>query len=358
MVNEQLMQFYRGFRHDAHPMAIMVGVVGALAAFYPEVADVRNPEHQLRACYRLIAKMPTLAAMAYKTSIGQPIIYPRNDLSFAENFLHMMFAVPSERYEVDPELARALEIIFVLHLDHEQNASTSTVRTAGSSQANPFACIASGIAALWGPAHGGANEAVLKMLQEIQDMGGVEVIPQVLERARDRNDPFRLMGFGHRVYKTHDPRAKLMRQVTQSVLKKLGRDDPLLDIACELERVALEDPYFKTRHLYPNVDFYSGIVLRAMGIPVSMYTVLFAMARTVGWVAQWKEMVSEPQNRITRPRQIYTGHLRRKFVPDLDRQPSGKIAVDRKGRDSTDGNILRSSLLSKLVSTSARTALR
>lgn len=358
LVHEQLIQFYRGFRHDAHPMAIMCGVVGALSAFYPDLAQVRNPQAQLRACYRLIAKMPTLAAMAYKTSIGQPIIYPRNDLSYAENFLHMMFAVPCERYEVDPELARALEIIFILHLDHEQNASTSTVRTAGSSQANPFACVASGIAALWGPAHGGANEAVLKMLEEIKDMGGVEAIPRVLERARDKTDPFRLMGFGHRVYKTHDPRAKLMRQVTHRVLEKLGLDDPLLDIAVELEKVALDDPYFKARHLYPNVDFYSGIVLRALGIPTEMYTVLFAMARTVGWVAQWKEMVSEPVNRISRPRQIYTGHLRRKFVPDVDRQPSGKIVVDRKGRDSLENNGFRSSLLSRLVSTQARTALR
>ncbi|KAL4521631.1 hypothetical protein Ndes2437B_g07799 [Nannochloris sp. 'desiccata'] len=353
LVNEHLMQFYRGFRHDAHPMAIMTGVVGALSAFYPEVAEIRNPQQQLRACYRLIAKMPTLAAMAYKTSIGQPIIYPKNDLTYAENFLHMMFAVPSERYEVDPELARALEIVFILHLDHEQNASTSTVRTAGSSQANPFACVASGIAALWGPAHGGANEAVLKMLEEIQDMGGIAVIPQVLERARDRNDHFRLMGFGHRVYKTFDPRAKLMAEVTRTVLKKLDQEDPLLDIALELERVALEDPYFKSRNLYPNVDFYSGIVLRAMGIPVSMYTVLFAMARTVGWVAQWKEMVSEPQNRISRPRQIYTGNLRRKFVADVERQPSGKIAVN--GRSS--GEHVRSSLLSRMVSTHARTAL-
>lgn len=358
LVHEQLIQFYRGFRHDAHPMAIMCGVVGALSAFYPDLAQVRNPQAQLRACYRLIAKMPTLAAMAYKTSIGQPIIYPRNDLSYAENFLHMMFAVPCERYEVDPELARALEIIFILHLDHEQNASTSTVRTAGSSQANPFACVASGIAALWGPAHGGANEAVLKMLEEIKDMGGVEAIPRVLERARDKTDPFRLMGFGHRVYKTHDPRAKLMRQVTHRVLEKLGLDDPLLDIAVELEKVALDDPYFKARHLYPNVDFYSGIVLRALGIPTEMYTVLFAMARTVGWVAQWKEMVSEPVNRISRPRQIYTGHLRRKFVADVDRQPSGKIVVDRKGRDSLENNGFRSSLLSRLVSTQARTALR
>ncbi|GAB4816822.1 hypothetical protein N2152v2_003868 [Parachlorella kessleri] len=351
LVHEQLIQFYRGFRHDAHPMAIMVGVVGALAAFYPEVAEVRNPQQQLRACYRLIAKMPTLAAMAYKTSIGQPIIYPRNDLTYSENFLHMMFAVPCERYEVDPELAKALEIIFILHLDHEQNASTSTVRTAGSSQANPFACVASGIAALWGPAHGGANEAVLRMLEEI---GSVDNIPKIIERAKDKSDPFRLMGFGHRVYRTYDPRAKLMRQVTYRVLEKLGRKDPLLDIAMELEKIAVNDDYFIKRSLYPNVDFYSGIVLRALGIPVEMYTVLFAMARTVGWVAQWKEMVSEPVNRITRPRQIYTGHLRRKFIPDVERTASGKITLT----GSEAGGAFRSNLLSRLVPVDARSALR
>ncbi|KAK2077381.1 hypothetical protein QBZ16_004226 [Prototheca wickerhamii] len=352
LVHEQLIQFYRGFRHDAHPMAIMCGVVGALSAFYPEVANTKDPAQQLRACYRLIAKIPTLAAMAYKTSIGQPIIYPRNDLSYAENFLHMMFAVPCERYEVDPELAKALEIIFILHLDHEQNASTSTVRTAGSSQANPFACVASGIAALWGPAHGGANEAVLKMLEEIQGLGGKEKIPEIILRAKDKNDPFRLMGFGHRVYKTYDPRAKLMRQVTYRVLEKLGINDPLLDIAMELEKIALQDEYFVKRSLYPNVDFYSGIVLRALGIPVTMYTVLFAMARTVGWVAQWKEMVSEPVNRITRPRQIYTGHLRRKYIPEMDRTESGKI--DLNGKDTGSGGVFRSNLLTRLVSTTAR----
>ncbi|PRW59347.1 citrate (Si)-synthase [Chlorella sorokiniana] len=355
LVHEQLIQFYRGFRHDAHPMAIMVGVVGALAAFYPEVAEVRNPQQQLRACYRLIAKMPTLAAMAYKTSIGQPIIYPRNDLNYAENFLHMMFAVPSERYEVDPELAKALEIIFILHLDHEQNASTSTVRTAGSSQANPFACVASGIAALWGPAHGGANEAVLKMLEEIDRLGGVEQIPTMVARAKDKNDSFRLMGFGHRVYKSYDPRAKLMRQVTYRVLEKLGRKDTLLDIAMELEKIALQDDYFVKRSLYPNVDFYSGIVLRALGIPVEMYTVLFAMARTVGWVAQWKEMVADATGRITRPRQIYTGELRRKFIPVYERQLSGRISVPADFKESSG---FRSNLLSRLVDTSARTALR
>jgi len=268
LVHEQLIHFYRGFRHDAHPMAIMCGVVGALAGFYPELNTAPDAESQLRACYRLIAKMPTLAAMAYKTSIGQPIIYPRNDLSYAENFLHMMFAVPSAKYEVDPELARALEIIFILHLDHEQNASTSTVRTAGSSQASPFVCVSSGIATLWGKAHGGANEAVLTMLQEIQDLGGVQAIPDVLKRARDKNDPFRLMGFGHRVYKTFDPRAKLMRAITLSVLDKLKINNPLLDIAVALEKAAVADEYFVKRNLYPNVDFYSGIVLTALGIPI------------------------------------------------------------------------------------------
>lgn len=355
LVHEQLIQFYKGFRHDAHPMAILCSVVGALAAFYPEVADVHNPAQQLRACYRLIAKMPTLAAMAYKTSIGQPIIYPRNDLSYAENFLHMMNAVPSQRYEVDIQLARALEIIFILHLDHEQNASTSTVRTAGSSQANPFACVASGIAALWGPAHGGANEAVLKMLKEIQDMGGIRAIPRVLVRARDRSDPFRLMGFGHRIYKTHDPRAKLMRQVTHDVLKKLNKIDPLLEIAMELEKAALSDEYFVKRSLYPNVDFYSGIVLTALNIPVSMFTVVFAMARTVGWVAQWKEMVSEPVNRISRPRQMYIGCPLRAYVPEEERTASEEEAV--KGRDDRHGGEgIEGHSLSRLVSTHARTA--
>lgn len=302
----------RCFRHDAHPMAIMAGVVGALSAFYKEAQEIRDPKQRVRSCMRLISKMPTLAAYAYKTAIGQPIVYPRNDLSYAANWLHMLFAVPAQPYEVDPDLARALEIILLLHMDHEQNASTSTVRTAGSSQANPFACVASGIAALWGPAHGGANEAVLKMLMEI---GSVENIPAFVARAKDKNDSFRLMGFGHRVYKTYDPRARIMQGVCHKVLSKMHIDDPLLHVAVELERVAVSDEYFVKRHLYPNVDFYSGIVLRALGFPLSMYTVLFAVARTVGWVSQWKEMASEPCPRISRPRQMYTGHLHRSFAP-------------------------------------------
>ncbi|KDD72938.1 citrate synthase [Helicosporidium sp. ATCC 50920] len=348
LVHEQLIQFYRGFRHDAHPMAIMCGVVGALSGFYPDVASVHDPDQQLRACLRLIAKMPTLAAMAYKTSIGQPVIYPRNDLSYSENFLHMMFSVPCEHYDIDPELARALDIIFILHLDHEQNASTSTVRTAGSSQANPFACIASGIAALWGPAHGGANEAVLRMLEGIVAEGGMDAIPAVIARAKDKSDPFRLMGFGHRIYKTYDPRAKLMKDVTARVLAKLGLDDPLLDVAVELERIALSDEYFVKRHLYPNVDFYSGIVLRALGIPISMYTVLFAMARTVGWVTQWREMVSDPVKRISRPRQLFTGQLQRPFVP-LDLRPDAGRTTPRAGE-----SLFGTTLLSRMVTSHPR----
>ncbi|DBA92912.1 hypothetical protein WJX79_000420 [Trebouxia sp. C0005] len=319
MVHEQLIQFYKGFRHDAHPMAIMVGVTGALSAFYANASDIGDPDMRQLSCMRLIAKMPTLAAIAYKTAKGQPIVYPRNDLSYAENFLHMMFSVPTERYEVDPLLSRALEIILILHMDHEQNASTSTVRVAGSSQANPFACIASGIAALWGPAHGGANEAVLRMLK---DIGSRDKIPEAVKRAKDKNDSFRLMGFGHRVYKTYDPRAKIMKQVCDQVLEHVGIKDELLEVAMELEHVATSDEYFVKRGLYPNVDFYSGIVLRAMGIPVSMYTVLFAVARTVGWVAQWKEMAEEPLQKISRPRQIYSGHMERKFVPVEERGKS------------------------------------
>ncbi|KAI8476166.1 MAG: hypothetical protein J3K34DRAFT_455912 [Monoraphidium minutum] len=302
LVHEQLIQFYKGFKHDAHPMAIMVGVVGALSAFYSSTSEVHDPRQQLRACMRLISKMPTLAALAYKTSRGMPIIYPRNDLSYAENLLYMMFASPCEPYKVDPIKAKALETILVLHMDHEQNASTSTVRTAGSSQANPFACVASGIAALWGPAHGGANEAVLNMLEEIARK---ERIPLFIARAKDKNDSFRLMGFGHRVYKTYDPRARIMKEICEQVLEQTGTiNDPLLEIAMELEKIAVRDEYFVKRNLYPNVDFYSGIVLRALGIPVSMYTVIFAVARTVGWVSQWKEMVSEDSSKITRPRQV------------------------------------------------------
>jgi citrate synthase len=317
MVHEQLLYFYRGFRRDAHPMAIMAGVVGALSAFYHESTDINDPEQRRMATHQLVAKMPTIAAMAYKYSLGQPFVYPRNDLNYAENFLHMAFSVPTEDYVVNPVLARAMDRIFMLHADHEQNASTSTVRIAGSSGANPFACIAAGIASLWGPAHGGANEAVLSMLEEI---GSSNRIPEFIARAKDKNDPFRLMGFGHRVYKNYDPRAAVLRESTHEVLGELGiEDEPLLDIAIELERIALQDDYFVEKKLFPNVDFYSGITLRAMGFPTSMFTVLFALARTVGWIAQWKEMIKEPNQRIGRPRQLYTGHQERPFVP-LDKR--------------------------------------
>ncbi|HTZ80953.1 MAG TPA: citrate synthase [Stellaceae bacterium] len=313
MVHEQLTTFFRGFRRDAHPMAVMCGVVGALSAFYHDSTDISDPQQRLVASYRLIAKMPTIAAMAYKYSVGQPFMFPQNSLGYAENFLHMMFAVPCEPYTVNPVLSRAMDRIFILHADHEQNASTSTVRLAGSSGANPFACIAAGIASLWGPAHGGANEAVLKMLQEIGDK---KRIPEFIKRAKDKDDSFRLMGFGHRVYKNYDPRAAVLRKSCHEVLDELGvRDEPLLDLAMELERIALHDEYFVDRKLYPNVDFYSGIILRAMGIPTSMFTVLFAIARTTGWVAQWNEMIEDPSQKIGRPRQLYTGHTRRPYVP-------------------------------------------
>jgi citrate synthase len=313
MVHEQIASFYRGFRRDAHPMAVMCGVVGALSAFYHDSLDIADPHQRMVASDRLIAKMPTIAAWAYKYSRGEPFIYPRNNLSYAENFLHMMFATPCEEYKVNPVLSRAMERILILHADHEQNASTSTVRLAGSSGANPFACIAAGIASLWGPAHGGANEAVLQMLTQI---GHKERIPEFITRAKDKNDPFRLMGFGHRVYKNYDPRATVMQRTCHEVLDELGvRDEPLLDLAMELERIALEDPYFVDKKLYPNVDFYSGIIFRAMGIPVSMFTVLFAVARTVGWVAQWNEMVGDPSQKIGRPRQLYTGATQRDYVP-------------------------------------------
>jgi citrate synthase len=309
MVHEQLRTFFQGFRRDAHPMAIMCGVVGALSAFYHDSLDINNPYHREVCAYRLIAKMPTLAAMCYKFSIGQPFIYPRNDLGYAENFLQMMFATPCSDYKINPVLARAMDRIFTLHADHEQNASTSTVRLAGSSGANPFACIAAGIAALWGPAHGGANEAVLKMLAEI---GSVENIPAFIEKAKDPNDPFRLMGFGHRVYRNFDPRSRVMKQTCDEVLAELGIvDDPMLDIAKELERIALEDEYFVSRKLYPNVDFYSGIILKAIGIPTSMFTVIFALSRTIGWISHWNEFHSSP-NKIGRPRQLYTGAEKRK----------------------------------------------
>jgi len=312
MVHEQLNHFFNGFRRDAHPMAIMVGVVGALAAFYHDSTDITDPRQRRIASYRLIAKMPTLSAMAHKYSTGQPFIYPRNDLSYAANFLNMTFAVPCEDYVVNPTLVKAMDLIFMLHADHEQNASTSTVRLAGSSLANPFACISAGIACLWGPAHGGANEACLRMLSEI---GYKENIPRYIEKAKDKDDPFRLMGFGHRVYKNFDPRATVMRKTAHKVLKELKRDDHLFEVAMELERIALEDDYFIEKRLYPNVDFYSGIILKAMGFPTSMFTVLFALARTVGWIAQWNEMISDPVQKIGRPRQLYTGPARRDYIP-------------------------------------------
>jgi citrate synthase len=313
MLHEQMHKFIEGFRRDSHPMAVMVGMVGALSGFYHDSTDITNRRKRMIASYRMIAKAATLAACAYKYSLGQPFIYPRNELRYSENFLHMMFATPCEPYRVNPVLARAMDRILILHADHEQNASTSTVRLAGSSGANPFACIAAGIASLWGPAHGGANEAVLKMLEEIGDKNRTA---EYVKRAKDKNDPFRLMGFGHRVYHNYDPRARIMRQTCNEVLDELGvRDEPLLELAMELEKIALEDPYFIEKKLYPNVDFYSGIIFRAMGIPTTMFTVLFAVARTVGWVAQWNEMVEDPTQKIGRPRQLYTGPTRREYVP-------------------------------------------
>ena len=312
MLHEQMNRFFHGFRRDAHPMAIMVGVVGALSAFYHDSTDINDPYQRMVASRRLIAKIPTIAAMAYKYSVGQPFVYPRNDLDYAANFLHMCFSVPCEDTHVNPVLARAMDRIFILHADHEQNASTSTVRLAGSSGANPFACIAAGIACLWGPSHGGANEAALDMLSEI---GTVDKIPEFVARAKDKNDPFRLMGFGHRVYKNYDPRARVMQKTCHEVLSELGiKDDPLLDVAMELERIALSDEYFIEKKLYPNIDFYSGITLKAMGFPTTMFTVLFALARTVGWVAQWNEMVEDPSQRIGRPRQLYIGATQRDYT--------------------------------------------
>ncbi|NKD76548.1 citrate (Si)-synthase [Haematospirillum sp. H1815] len=313
MIHEQVTRFYQGFRRDAHPMAIICGVVGALSAFYHDSLDISDPHHRMISQHRMIAKMPTIAAWAYKYSIGQPFIYPKNELSYAENFLRMMFATPCEEYKISPTLAKAMDRILILHADHEQNASTSTVRLTGSSGANPFACVAAGIASLWGPAHGGANEAVLKMLAEI---GTVKRIPECIKRAKSKDDPFRLMGFGHRVYKNYDPRAKIMAQTCKEVLDELGmKNEPLLQIAMELERIALEDDYFVQKKLYPNVDFYSGIIFRAMGIPVSMFTCIFALARTTGWISQWNEMIGDPDQKIGRPRQLFTGHAQRKFVP-------------------------------------------
>jgi citrate synthase len=312
MVHEQMARFFQGFRRDAHPMAVMVASVGALAAFYHDSTDINDPNQRMIASMRMIAKIPTLAAMAYKYTIGQPFMYPKNSLSFAENFLHMCFAVPCEDYKINPVLADALDKIFILHADHEQNASTSTVRIAGSSGANPFACIAAGIACLWGPAHGGANEAALKMLTEI---GDVKNIPAFIERAKNKEDLFRVMGFGHRVYKSYDPRAKIMQKLCHDVLKETGHeDDPVLQVALEFERILLSDDYFISRKLYPNVDFYSGITLKALGFPTSMFTVLFAVARTVGWISQWSEMIEDPHQKIGRPRQLYTGKTRRDYV--------------------------------------------
>jgi citrate synthase len=312
MLHEQLATFYRGFRRDAHPMAIMCGVVGALSAFYHDSTDITDPKQRMIASHRLIAKMPTIAAMAFKYSIGQPFMYPQNSLTYTGNFLRMTFGVPAEPYEVNPVVESAMRRIFILHADHEQNASTSTVRLAGSSGANPFACIAAGIACLWGPAHGGANEAALNMLREI---GRPERIPEFIARAKDKDDPFRLMGFGHRVYKNFDPRAKVMKATAEAVLNELGVSEPIFDVARELERIALSDDYFIEKKLYPNVDFYSGVILSAIGFPTSMFTALFALARTVGWVAQWNEMISDPDQKIGRPRQLYTGPVQRDYVP-------------------------------------------
>ena len=312
LVNEQLNRFFTGFRPDAHPMAIMCGVVGALSAFYHDSLDINDPEQRRIACHRLIAKMPTLAAMAYKHSLGQPFMYPKNDLDYASNFLNMCFGLPTENKNVDATLAKAMDKILILHADHEQNASTSTVRLAGSSGANPFACIASGIACLWGPAHGGANEACIRMLEEINSVNN---IPEYVKKAKDKNDPFRLMGFGHRVYKNFDPRAKVMQKICHEVLDHLGiKDDPLLAIAVELEKIALEDEYFVEKKLYPNIDFYSGIVMKSLGYPMDMFTVLFAVGRTVGWVSQWNEMIEDTSQRIGRPRQLYVGSDCRQYV--------------------------------------------
>jgi len=313
MLHDQLATIFRGYRRDAHPMAVMIGVVGSMSAFYHDAMDVHDPQHREISAYRLLAKVPTIAAWSYKYNLGQPFMYPKNRFNYAENFMHMMFATPCEDYEPNPVLANALERILILHADHEQNASTSTVRLAGSSGANPFACVAAGIASLWGPAHGGANEATLKMLEEIGDIGR---IGDYIKRAKDKSDAFRLMGFGHRVYRNMDPRAAIMRETCHQVLDELGlHDDPMLKLALKLEQIALEDEYFVSKRLYPNVDFYSGIVMRAMGIPNSMFTAIFALARTVGWVAQWNEMMSDPGAKIGRPRQLYTGAVRREFVP-------------------------------------------
>ncbi|KZN36494.1 citrate synthase [Pseudoalteromonas luteoviolacea] len=316
MMHEKIAAFFQGFRVDSHPMAMLCGVVGALSSFYHDDLDISDAEQRMRCATKLVAKLPTIAAMAYKYNVGQPFVYPRNDLSYAENFLHMMFSVPAEEYKVSPVLAKAMDRIFMLHADHEQNASTSTVRLAGSSGANPYACIAAGIASLWGPAHGGANEACLNMLEEI---GSVDRIDEFVAKAKDKNDPFRLMGFGHRVYKNFDPRATVMRQTCHEVLEELNIQDPLLDVAMKLEQIALEDPYFVEKKLYPNVDFYSGIILKAIGIPTSMFTVIFAMSRTVGWISHWNEMLSQAGHKIGRPRQLYTGYTARDYEDQGER---------------------------------------
>ena len=316
MLHEAMIRFYQGFRRDAHPMAIMVGCVGALSAFYHDHMDIHNEEHRMITAYRLVAKMPTIAALSYRHANGKPFVYPRNSLSYTENFLHMMFSMPTEEYTPDPLLAKALDLIMILHADHEQNASTSTVRLAGSSDANPFAAVASGVAALWGPAHGGANEAVIRMLIDINQSG--KPLQAFVDRAKDKNDPFRLMGFGHRVYKNYDPRAKLIREVCHQLLKDMeasGEQQKLLETAMALEKVALEDDYFVERNLYPNVDFYSGIIFLAMGIPMNMFTVIFAMARTIGWISQWNEMMSDAETKIGRPRQLYNGAIDLDYVP-------------------------------------------
>jgi citrate synthase len=322
MVNEQLHAIYRGFRRDSHPMAVMCGVIGALAAFYHDGLDIFDAQHRMVASHRLIAKMPTIATMAYKYSLGQPFIYPRNDLSYAENFLHMLYAVPSEPYHADPAMVRALDALLIIQADHEQNASTSAMRLVGSTRANPYAATAAAIAALWGPLHGGANEAVLDTLAAI---GTVDRIPEMLARARDKNDPFRLSGFGHRVYKSYDPRAKVLRPLCHELLAALGREDPLLTLAMELEKIALDDDYFVSRKLYPNVDFYSGIIFRALGLPPAMFTPVFAVARTVGWLAHWNEMMIDPETRIVRPRQLYVGPKERPVVPTERRREQAPL---------------------------------
>jgi citrate synthase len=324
MLHEQLASFYRGFRRDAHPMAVLLGVVGALSAFYPDSIDVFDPRQRLISIERLIAKMPTITSMAYKYSIGQPFIYPRNDLDYCSNFLHMMFAVPAQPYAFNPVFAKAMNALLIVQADHEQNASTSTVRTVGSSRANPFACVAAGISSLWGPIHGGANEAVVAMLQQL---GTKASLPDAIRRAKDKDDPFRLMGFGHRIYKSYDPRAKVMRRVYEELLSETGlEDDPLFELAKELERLALEDDYFIERKLYPNVDFYSGLIMKALGFPITMFTAIFALSRTVGWLAHWKEMIEDPEQRITRPRQLYVGPPERRYVEIVARGTNGSPA--------------------------------